>query len=67
MNERERIGIIIFNLRKESGLTQVELSKEAKITQSNLARIEAGRYSPGLDVLAKVADALDKKIDFICK
>jgi transcriptional regulator with XRE-family HTH domain len=65
MNERERIGLVIAKLRKEKGYSQQELAELAHITQSNLTRIENGKYSPGLDVLAKIATAMDKKIDFV--
>jgi len=65
MTDRERIGSIIAKLRKEKSYSQQELAERAQITQSNLARIENGKYSPGLDVLTQIATALDSKIDFI--
>ena len=66
-NERERIGLVIAKLRKEKGYSQQTLADMAKITQNNLTRIENGKYSPGLDVLVKLADALNSKLDFIPK
>jgi transcriptional regulator with XRE-family HTH domain len=67
MTERERIGLVIAKLRKDKGYSQQELAERAKITQSNLTRIENGKYSPGLDVLAKIADALDMELGFMDK
>ena len=56
--QRERMGQSIRDLRTQRGLTQVQLAQLAGITQSNLARIEAGRYSVGLDILNKIANAM---------
>lgn len=56
--QRERIGQSIRNIRMQRNFTQAELARQAGITQSNLARIEAGKYSVGLDILNKIANAL---------
>ena len=47
-------------LRKQRQLTQVQLAKSAKITQSNLSQLEANnsRFSPSLPVLKRLAKAL---------
>ncbi len=65
MNERERIGLAITKLRKEKNMLQSDLAEKSGNTKANICRIEAGKYSVGLDVLVKVATALDKKIDFV--
>lgn len=64
-DERYRIGQRIVQLRKEKGMSQEQLSEKAGITQINISRIECGKYSPGLDVLSKIASALEHKLDFI--
>lgn len=61
--QRERMGQSIRNLRTQRGLTQVQLAQLAGITQSNLARIEAGRYSVGLDILNKIANAMGVAVE----
>lgn len=61
--QRERMGQSIRNLRTQRGLTQVQLAQLAGITQSNLARIEAGRYSVGLDILNKIANAIGVAVE----
>lgn len=64
-SERLRIGQRIAELRKERGLTQTQLAERCGLQQAHIARIEAGRYSVGLDTLAQIADAMGMKIDFI--
>lgn len=64
-SERLRIGQRIAELRKEQNLTQTQLAERCGLQQAHIARIEAGRYSVGLDTLAQIADALGMKIDFI--
>lgn len=56
--QRERIGASIRNLRIQRGLTQTQLAKMAGITQPNLVRIEGGKFSVGIDLLNKIANAL---------
>ena len=65
MNERERIGRRIAELRKELGLTQAELAEHCGMAPGNIARIETGRYSTGIDILSRIAQELGKKIDFM--
>ena len=67
MNERIRIGQRIRELRQKRGMFQSNLSEMSGVTRPNIARIEAGKYSAGLDVLAKIASALGCDIDFIEK
>ena len=65
MNERERIGARIAELRKAKGMTQKDLAEATGLIQPNIARIENGRYSTSLDTLAKIAEALGARLDFI--
>lgn len=65
MNERERIGKRIAELRNEQGISTYKLAKLTGLNQPNITRIEKGRYSTGLDILSKIAKALGKKIDFV--
>lgn len=63
-NERKRIGAIIAQIRKDAGLSQRDLADKCGLQQCHIARIELGKYSVGLDTLASIANALNKKIDF---
>ena len=67
MNDRERIGKRIAESRKSKGLSQAKLAELTDIAPGNIARIETGRYSTGIDLLSKIADALGYKLDFIEK
>ena len=64
-SERLRIGQRIAELRKEQNLTQTQLAERCGLQQAHIARIEAGRYSVGLDTLAQIATALGMAIDFV--
>ena len=48
----------LIERRKAKGLTQRELAKAAKLTQSVIARLESKKVVPQLDTLLKVATAL---------
>lgn len=67
MNDRERIGKQIAEIRKEKGISQAKLSELTGIGSGHIARIELGKYSTGIDTLSKIAEALGYKIDFIKK
>lgn len=65
--ERKRIGARITQLRKEKGMTQQMVADEAGIQRCHIARIEAGKYSVGLDTLAAIGDTMDMQIDYVPK
>ena len=48
--------------RMETGITQQQLSEKTGINQSNLSRIESGASSPTVDMLARIAAGLGKKL-----
>ena len=64
MNDRERIGKRVAWIRKEKGISQAKLAELTGIAPGNIARIETGKYSTGIDILSKIADALNYKLDF---
>mgnify|MGYP002515843765 FL=1 len=63
--QRKTMGASIRSLRMHRGLTQEELAQKAGITRANLASIEAGKYSAGLDVLNKIANAMGVKVEIM--
>lgn len=65
MQTRETFGAKVAKARNRKGLTQDKLAEMADITQNNLSRIERGLYSPGIDILLRIADALDMELDFV--
>ena len=76
MQERQRIGQRFADVRKETewvdangikrkGMTQTDLAERCGLSQSHIARIEAGRYSVGFDTLEAMAEGRGKKIDIV--
>lgn len=64
MNERERIGKRIADIRKETGISQAKLAEMSGLDQGHIARIELGKYNVGIDTLSKIAEVFGMKIDF---
>jgi len=62
---REYFGARIAYLRKRRKMTQRELANEIGIKREHVSRIEAGKYSVGLDIICKVAKALHMELEFI--
>lgn len=65
MNDRERIGKRIAEIRKSKGISQSKLCSLTGIGSGHIARIESGKYSTGIDVLSKIATALDCRLDIV--
>lgn len=65
MNHREKIGQQIVQLRKEKGLSLRELSERCGVTFQNINKIENGKYNTGIDILGKIADALNSSINLV--
>jgi transcriptional regulator with XRE-family HTH domain len=59
MKTKELIGKRIQELRKATGLSQEKLAEKADISSTYLSRIECGRENPTLDMLIKLASALE--------
>ncbi|MED4971387.1 helix-turn-helix domain-containing protein [Parageobacillus toebii] len=59
--------IKIKQLRQIKGMSQMELSAAASVSQSLISDIENGRVSPTLRVLHKLADALGVPINELLK
>ena len=49
-------------LRKLKGLTQAEVAERAGISRTNVSRFESGGYNPTLEMLVKLATAMDLDI-----
>lgn len=44
-------------------MTQAELADKAGVTRQTIIAIEAGRYSPSLELAIRIARAFGKKVD----
>lgn len=62
MSHREDIGNQIQTMRVQLGLTKEELARMCGITPLNVTKIENGVYNVPIDVVGKIADALQAKI-----
>lgn len=61
MSPKPKIGKSLRKLRKEKGLTQVELAKKVGISSNYYARIERDEENPSLEVFKDIAKALKVK------
>ncbi|WP_422738485.1 helix-turn-helix domain-containing protein [Micromonospora sp. WMMD729] len=57
------LGQEVRHLRKGQGWSQSQLARAAGMTQSAVARFEAGGTVPTLPVLERLARALDRRLD----
>lgn len=60
---RSAIGKRIKSIRLQRDMTQQELATAVGITKANVCRVEEGKYSVGIDVLDKIADALGVSLE----
>lgn len=50
-------------LRKQRGITQQEIAERTGMMRTNIVRIESGKYVPTIEVLVKLAAALDMELE----
>lgn len=62
MTHRENIGSQIQEMRVQLGLSKEELAMMCGITELNVTKIENGVYNVPIDIVGKIADALNAKI-----
>ena len=55
----KKLALNIKRIRKEKGITQVDLAYACGFEKQNMQRIEAGKTSPTLKTLLKISDALE--------
>jgi UDP-N-acetylglucosamine 1-carboxyvinyltransferase len=58
----QHIGTKIADVRETAGLTQTELAKKLKTTQSAIARMEAGKQNVSAEMLKRISHALGKNL-----
>lgn len=64
-DERIRIGNRISEIRKEKQITIQQMAIKCDLKEGHIIRIEKGKYNIGIDILAKIASVLGKRIDFV--
>jgi len=63
-NHRKEFGKRLLAARTKSGLTQDKLAEKAGLDRVTINRIENGKFKVGLDILNKIAIALDSELGF---
>jgi predicted transcriptional regulator len=59
-----QVSLIIYDVRKQAGLTQKQFADLIGTTQSVIARLEDADYDGhSLSMLARIAAALDRKLE----
>ena len=62
---KEVFALRLFARRKELGLSQITVSNETEITQSNISKFEQGKLEPSLETLGKLANYYQVSIDWL--
>lgn len=65
IQNRVLIGDRIRELREQKNMDIMTLAFKANIQPNTLKRIEAGKFSVDLDILAQIAQGMGMKIDFV--
>lgn len=58
----QRVATNVRRLRKESGLTQEEMSRKGRFNYRFYQKLESGKYSPNLYTLFRIAKSNGVKI-----
>jgi len=67
MDVRRRVGLNVQQLRRARGLSQEELAHRSDIHQTYLSGVETGRRNPSIQVLQRIATALEGDIEDLTK
>jgi len=60
-----KIAYQILQLRKKKNISQAQLAKKIGTKQSNIARMEAGHQNFSVDILEKIAEALECNVEVV--
>ena len=64
---RLRVGQRIAEIRQQKGYSLRQLSELCDVTFQNINKIENGKYNVGIDILGRIAEALEVEIELIDK
>ena len=65
MNNREYIGKRIAEIRQAKGLSIRQLAEACGVNFANIYKIENGKYNVSVDILGKICEALNCRIDIV--
>ncbi|HEY4116177.1 MAG TPA: helix-turn-helix transcriptional regulator [Rhizomicrobium sp.] len=57
------LALALIKARSKAGLTQADVARKMRTTQSVVARIESGRNPPNLKTLERYANAVGRRIE----
>lgn len=63
--ERRRIGAQLKTIREKKKMEAKNIARLAGIDPSNLSKIEAGKYSVGIDILSKIAGTIGASVNIV--
>ena len=66
MDQKQLLGMRIRGIRRRRGLSQDGLAERAGISAQYVSNIERGKENPTLDLLIRLADALDISFGDMC-
>ena len=66
-NKYYRLGRRIQWLRQKRGVTQEQLASSVKVSVTHLGLVETGSRKPSLDLVFRIADYLEVKVEDIFK
>ncbi len=66
-NKKRNTGLLLGQIRRTLGLRQVDIAEKSCIMRPNISRIEMGKYSPGIDVIERLEEALGIERVYIYK
>lgn len=59
------LGSRVRQIRKQCGLTQIQLADSIYVTESYIALIEADKRNPSMDVIGKLSEQLHVTTDYL--
>lgn len=62
---KEVFAIRIKAAREELGISQIQVSRETEIAQSDISKYETGKLEPDLEKLGKLANYYEVSIDWL--
>jgi transcriptional regulator with XRE-family HTH domain len=65
LGEEFQLGRALIEARTRAGLTQTQLARRMKTSQSYVARIEGGRVRPSTDALERFAQATGTRLRIV--